>query len=401
MSALVALPGLESEIAERWFRGAGGPLRLEDGRVARVVFPGVPGPGPGPDARDAIIEIENDLLRGDIEFHLRASGWYAHGHHRDSAYSGVVLHVVGSNDTASAAIPVAGRLPIPMLVLQSLPIDGEPLEMFVPPCVFARSRETNIQAALDRLGERRLRIKAARLAPLLPMYGPGGVLYGAILEILGGPANRGAFASLARDLPLPALLERAERPTAGERRRALVAELRYAGASLVLRSAGQRPLASPGKRLELAAGVVAHLWPGCEAGWPEKLAQGASLLKLLQSAGLGRSTAIETAVNAILPVALASGQWHEEDIRTAWRNLPSPGTYGKLKRLTGWLERQRPETEPKPFATAARLQGGLLLHTEYCAKGKVRPLPALLRNPFSRSASSYGIPGAGNERGRP
>ncbi len=375
MSALVALPALESELSARWFRGAGGPLRLEDGRVARVVFPGIPGPGPGPDARDAIIEIENDLLRGDVEFHLRASGWYAHGHHRDATYRGVVLHVVSANDTASAAIPVAGRLPIPILVLQPPPSEGEAQELFVPPCVFARARETNIPAALDRLGERRLRVKAARIAPLLPVYGAGGVLYGSILEILGGPANRAAFAALARDLPLPALLERAERPTAAERKRALVAELRYAGAGLVLRNAGQRPLSAPGKRLESAAGVVHQLWPAFEPGWPSALPAGAALLKLLQSAGLGRSAAIEVAVNAILPVALASGQWHEEDVLTAWRNLPSPGTYGKLKRLTGWLDRNRQETEPKPFASAARLQGGLLLHAEYCAKGKCGRCP--------------------------
>lgn len=375
MAALVALPAFESELAARWFRGAGGPLRLEDGRVARVVFPGIPGPGPGPDARDAIIEIENDLLRGDIEFHLKASGWFAHGHHRDAAYRGVVLHVVGANDTGSAAIPVAGRLPIPILVLQPGPDGSEPQELFVPPCVFARARETNIPASLDRLGERRLRIKAARFAPLVPAFGTGGVLYGAILEILGGPANRAAFAALARDLPLPALLERGARPSSGERRRAIAAELRYAGASHVLRSAGQRPLAAPGKRLDDAASVISSLWPEGDPAWPGQLTAGAALPRLLQSAGLGRSAAIEVAVNAVLPAALATGQWHEDDVLTAWRNLPSPGTYGKLRRLAGWLERQRPETEPKPFASAARLQGGILLHTEYCAKGKCGRCP--------------------------
>jgi hypothetical protein len=42
--------------------------------------------------------------------------------------------------------------------------------------------------------------------------------------------------------------------------------------------------------------------------------------------------------------------------------LPSPGTYGKLRSLEGWLG-------GKPFVSAAKLQGGLLLHTDYCTRG--------------------------------
>jgi hypothetical protein len=70
-------------------------------------------------------------------------------------------------------------------------------------------------------------------------------------------------------------------------------------------------------------------------------------------------------VNAVLPVALAAGVLPAPAVEAAWRALPAPGTYGRLRRLESWLGG---ETAP-PFTTAARLQGGLLLHAGYCTRG--------------------------------
>ncbi|MGI8927189.1 MAG: hypothetical protein ACR2HN_11170, partial [Tepidiformaceae bacterium] len=81
--------------------------------------------------------------------------------------------------------------------------------------------------------------------------------------------------------------------------------------------------------------------------------------------GLGRAAAIELAVNAILPVALASGAWPPAAAEAALAALPSPGTYGRLRRLEGWLA----SGGERPFGSVARLQGGLLLHADYCTRG--------------------------------
>jgi hypothetical protein len=118
-------------------------------------------------------------------------------------------------------------------------------------------------------------------------------------------------------------------------------------------------MASPARRLEAAGGLVARWWPNHAAPpWPAQLTPA----KPVPSApGIGRGTALELTVNAVLPVALASGAWPEAEIDAAWRALPSPGTYGKLRRLEGWLG--------EPFATASRLQGGILLHDEWCTRG--------------------------------
>lgn len=345
----------------------GGALRLEDGRAMRVVFPGVPGPGAGPDFREAMIELDGDLVRGEVELHLRASGWFAHGHHRDPAFARVILHVVAANDSGFMAMPVAGRVPMPILVLPP----GEPGDVgdvFTPPCVFRRDG-AEVPAILERMGERRLRMKAARLGPV-QAEDAGAYLYGALLEVLAGPSNRAAFASLARVLPLGLLLERVADLAGDERERGVLAELRYAAAGVLLRRAGMRPLASPMRRLELAARAIHALWPPGPASWPEPLAAGESLLPALRAAGLSRALAIETAVNAVLPLLLASGRADEQAVLAAWHSLPAPGTYGKLKRLQGWLS-----GESRPFTSASRLQGGLLLHAEYCARGKCGRCP--------------------------
>jgi hypothetical protein len=224
-----------------------------------------------------------------------------------------------------------------------------------------------VAAALERLGRRRLRLKAARAAPLVASTGPGQALYQLLLETLAGPANRPAFAALARRLPLAALLERAaEAPPAAARPLALAAALRGDARLVALRRAGLRPLAAPARRIEVAAALVARLWPAAApAGWPA-LTPG-DLPAALRVPGAGRAAAIELSVNAVLPVALAAGLWPEAEAEDLYARLPSPGTYGRLRRLEGWL--RGGDAAARPFAGARALQSGLLLHADYCARG--------------------------------
>ena len=353
----------ESALAARWAAGAPGPLRLEDGRPLRIIFPGTPAGGSGPDFTGAILDAGGDLLRGDVELHLLASGWRDHGHAADEAYAGVVLHVVARNDGPNAfTFHRSGRL-IPVLVLEpgSRPAFPPP---FTPPCAIATARGQDPSPALERMGLRRLRAKAARVSPAVAAHGPGQALYALLLETLGGSANREPFAALARRLPHARLHETPPRPRVS-RTRAITAPRKAAAAPLALRRAGLRPMASPARRLESAASLIARWWPeGSVPGWPPALGP-STTWKAASVPGIGRSAAIEVAVNAILPVALASGALPEAAIEDAWRALPSPGTYGRLTRLQSWLGG---EAAP-PFTTPSRLQGGLLLHGDYCSRG--------------------------------
>lgn len=48
----------------------------------------------GPDFLESIIRIGSTRWAGAVEIHVSSSDWYAHKHHQDPAYNGVVLHVV-------------------------------------------------------------------------------------------------------------------------------------------------------------------------------------------------------------------------------------------------------------------------------------------------------------------
>jgi hypothetical protein len=82
-----------------------------DDESVRVLHPGFRSVEGGPDFRGAIVQIGDDLPRtGDIEVDLRPSGWRSHGHDRNPAFKGVILHVIWDGERVSAAAPPALRL---------------------------------------------------------------------------------------------------------------------------------------------------------------------------------------------------------------------------------------------------------------------------------------------------
>jgi len=84
----------ERDIARRWYAlAAHTRLPLSSGGSCVLLFAGLPGGAAGPDVQDAILAFP-DQRTGAVEFHIRASDWYAHQHHRDARYNGVILHVV-------------------------------------------------------------------------------------------------------------------------------------------------------------------------------------------------------------------------------------------------------------------------------------------------------------------
>src|SRR3954470_16785297 len=109
--------GSERALAAVWLAGlAAHALTATDGTPVTVVAPGIPGGGPGPDFRHAVLVLGGELRFGDVEVHLRSSGWFAHGHRRDPAYNDVVLHVVASDDTGTPVIRANG-LPVTTVIL--------------------------------------------------------------------------------------------------------------------------------------------------------------------------------------------------------------------------------------------------------------------------------------------
>ena len=79
--------------------GGGAPARsgaspLSRETSSRSLYPGRPAPGSGPDFQDALlITGAGELVRGDVEVHVRQSDWRSHGHHLDHRYGRVALHL--------------------------------------------------------------------------------------------------------------------------------------------------------------------------------------------------------------------------------------------------------------------------------------------------------------------
>ena len=101
-----APPG-EMEVQALWFEQLYQPvLTTDDSRKVEIIQPGFWSHGGGPDftrvaARFLAGEKSTaDVTVGNVEIHLRAGDWNAHGHHADPAYNETILHVVW--DLASA-----------------------------------------------------------------------------------------------------------------------------------------------------------------------------------------------------------------------------------------------------------------------------------------------------------
>jgi hypothetical protein len=245
----------EAILQAAWQRAGGRRLMLtgRDGRTYRVLYPGRPAPGRGPDFLDAILERDDGVrLSGDIEVHVRPAGWRGHGHSADRRYNGVIFHVaLHAGDAAS--VTESGR-PVPLLVLglsnvggmagagqtgqpakragrapakhagQAAP-GGDSPGRAPPPgdspeghgrgALEPGPAPSGLQARLapppvpfmdlGAAGDQRFMARSSGFELEVRRAGPDQALYAGVLECLGYPRNRGAFRKLAGRIPWDAL----------------------------------------------------------------------------------------------------------------------------------------------------------------------------------------------------
>lgn len=234
----------ERLLAQLWQKRAARPAALYDnhGRRVQVLYPGRPGGGPGPDFRDAILEMEGlGLVRGDLEIHRRQGDWDAHGHRRDPGYNGVVLHA--ALEVSEQLTLLAGGQPVPVMSLAPLLADAtspdsQSLEAAgesggVPGAgayLWQRLAEQGypqpegagpLATLLDRAGDARFKAKSALFQRFLREQSPDQTLYEGLMEALGYHKNQQAFLNLASRAPYAALRNTARRLAPEQRAGAL------------------------------------------------------------------------------------------------------------------------------------------------------------------------------------
>ena len=193
----------EFAIQKQWAslpRGAA--FGLADGGTVRVLSTGTWNRTPGPDFRNAKLELNGVRRCGDVEIHGKTSDWISHGHGGDPMYADVILHVVRVDDTSPgnvAFLPSAA-----VLVLPDAPED----EAGIPPgktsaaCAgfFAKMTGGELESFLCDAGADRLNLRAAERLRVMIANGTTKAFLSAAAEQLGVPDNRETFRTLAERL---------------------------------------------------------------------------------------------------------------------------------------------------------------------------------------------------------
>jgi len=182
----------------------GAEFKLSNGGALRVISPGTWNRMPGPDFRNAKLELNGVTIRGDVEVHVKAGDWIAHGHGGDPMYADVILHVVRVDDVSPANVAFLPESAVLVLPEAEEAVDGESDAAANPRAAcagyFARMTSDELEKFLCDAGADRLRNRAEERLALMIAGGSTKAFLTAAAEQFGVPDNREAFRTLAAGL---------------------------------------------------------------------------------------------------------------------------------------------------------------------------------------------------------
>lgn len=191
-------------------------LSTDTGEQIQVVHPGRISNVSGCDFRDAVFVINSKTVTGDIEVHVKSSQWQGHGHHLDSKYNKIAMHIVWWHDSQSPTMLQNGKV-IPTICLSSFiksplgelqsqaSLYGQPLP-FCPEASHQSDRG-GFNKLLTAAGGERFAAKISSFRKSLNEEAAGQVLYRGIARALGYTQNAAPCEELASRLPLDILEE--------------------------------------------------------------------------------------------------------------------------------------------------------------------------------------------------
>ena len=408
-------PMPESLLARLWSKRAArqAEFRTGNGTRFRVLYPGHPGGGAGPDFRDALLQLDGvGLVRGDVEIHLHQRDWRSHGHGTDPNYNGVVLHA--ALEVESPATELQSGREAPVVSLQALLEGEDPTEAGPNAALWEAlashgypqpAGKDECELLLDRAGGRRFLGKSAWFQRLLSEQDPDQVLYEALLEGLGYRFNQQPFLKLAQRAPYLALARSADGSSGTPRAQLLESRLLFlAGFPPPNGSQGAPPRRSgfgpamsvkewrlfrvrppnhPRRRIAgaarildrfLDAGLAQGLTKAAEGG-PKELTSALTVKGEPGSKGalIGQDRARDLAVNAALPFmhGLAAAR-REAGAGEAALDLYARFPKLQENELTREMAAQLIDPAWRGAASTARRQQGLL-HLASLLRGEGRP----------------------------
>ncbi len=200
----------EAEWQSRWFAGEFGRVfTTTDGHPVEIVQFGTWNHSAGPDFTEVAVKVGGRLLTGALELDGDARDWERHGHARNPAYDGVVLHVffiVPEKETfhtrTSRHRQVAQVRLDPAAVGDGPP--PAPAEAKCGRCSFplAAMPGPRLTSLLEAAARYRLERKARRLARLAELHGWDETLFQELAAAFGYRRNQRPLTMLAQRLPL-------------------------------------------------------------------------------------------------------------------------------------------------------------------------------------------------------
>ncbi|MEO6246259.1 MAG: DUF2851 family protein [Opitutaceae bacterium] len=283
----------EKLLQKIWLRGDfdHAAAATTDGRRVRILHPGKWNLLGGPDFTAARLRMGDDAphdVIGDVEIHLHASDWDAHGHATDPAYANVALHVVLfppeagrlTRGASGRVIPVLALLPLLHRALEEFAADeaveslaNRPLSRAVE--ALGQLQPAELTALLGRHATARWRQKVHFARLRLQRLGWDAACHHTALEILGYRFNRAPMLRLAGAHPLSQWAVSAVTP-----------ESAYAAEEKGWSLQGVRPANHPRARLRQYAA-----WAAARPEWPARLLfLGASLPTIDPAPGARENT---------------------------------------------------------------------------------------------------------------
>jgi hypothetical protein len=190
-------------------------LNSVDGVKIQILEKGVRNYDTGPDFLNALVKINGDMLRGDIEVDPVANDWYAHGHHKNPHYNHVIVHIVTMDCPKEARTVRQDGKQVPIVNLDDfLEKPAEQLEhesdikeqsIIHQDCALSRQDRHNVYQILERAGDFRLANKTAHFSERRFSSSWNQIFYQSILEALGYSKNQIPFRNLAHNLPIEIL----------------------------------------------------------------------------------------------------------------------------------------------------------------------------------------------------
>ena len=366
----------ERHVQAIWYDASLRPRRLRTRRGSEVVVvsPGEWNLGPGPDFRNAVLEIGPDRRRlvGDVEIHLCPADWDLHGHGADPNYRNVVAHVTWRGGPGPRTLPAEavsiwlgpfvtsdpefapGQVDLAAYPYSRLPSESRPCEARL-----GRNPDLALRVLSDA-GRLRMRLKARRLVGRLCSRRPGDpaarrqVFYEEVMTALGYSRNQAQFRRVAERVPLDALPEESD---------AAKTAMLVAGGFEDWCRTGGRPGNAPELRLAHAAEIFTQT-PTMEladAGDFSRQSCRAMVTAMCGERFMGRGRAAAIVANVIVPFALA-----EERTGECPEWLP-PEDISEPVRLTAFRLFGRDHNPAALYAgNGLLIQGLLQIHRDQC-----------------------------------